>query len=267
VAASLASGLQANFGTMTKPLHAGWAAHNGVVAARLAGRGFEAAGQAVEGFLRAMSGGAAHDPGAVLRGLGDPWEVVDPGVGVKLYPCCYAIARAADAAISLHAAIQSPIDGVHVTVTPGTLLPLIKGAPSTPLEAKFSLEYCVAAGLLDGRLDPASFTEQAVRRPDIRRVMERITVAEEGPARDFPIDGRAELRVRAGGAELVRAVETPRGDPRNPLSWEDLLGKFFDCAAPVVGEGLARRIAEAVAGFEDAAVGELTALLAGGGDA
>ena len=104
VAASLSSGLRQNFGTMTKPLHAGWAAHNGIVAAALAQRGITADAAALEGqsgFFRAMSGGAEYDPTAAVRDLGEPWEIVDPGVGVKLYPCCYATHRAVDAALAI----------------------------------------------------------------------------------------------------------------------------------------------------------------------
>jgi len=90
IAASLASGLQANFGSMTKPLHAGWAARSGVVAAQLAARGFTAGAEALvgpSGFLRAMSGGAGPDL-VPLHALGEPFEIVSPGVGVKFYPCC-----------------------------------------------------------------------------------------------------------------------------------------------------------------------------------
>ena len=103
IAASLASGVRQNFGTMTKPLHAGWAARNGVIAATLADRGFTADSAAIEGesgLLHAASGGARLNSRA-LASLGDPWEIVSPGIGVKLYPCCYATHRAIDAALEI----------------------------------------------------------------------------------------------------------------------------------------------------------------------
>ena len=155
IAASLASGLQQNFGSMTKPLHAGWAARSGVVAAQLAARGFSADAEALEGpggFLRAMSGGAEPDL-APFDALGEPFEIVSPGVGVKLYPCCYATHRAIDAVLELraeHGIAPANVAEVRVEVNRGGLLPLRVEPPATGLEGKFSLEYCLAAALLDG---------------------------------------------------------------------------------------------------------------------
>jgi 2-methylcitrate dehydratase PrpD len=239
IAASLAGGVVQNFGTMTKPLHAGRAAENGVAAAQLAQAGFTASDSALEGpagFLRVASGGAEIDPSAAVRGLGDPWEVLDPGIAVKLYPCCYAIARAVDAAIELHGAIEGEIERAGAVVSPGTLIPLIDRLPETPLEARFSFEYCLASALIDGRLALAAFTPDAVRRPDVRALAARITVREEGEPRDFPVGGLAELRVTAGGRTQTRIVDAPRGDARNPLTWEELAAKFRDCAGGVLGD-------------------------------
>ncbi len=239
IAASLASGLQQNFGTMTKPLHAGWAAHNGVLAARLASRGFEADAKALEGpsgFLRAMSGGAEVDVEAVVGGLGEPWEVVEPGIGVKLYPCCYAIARAIDGAIDWRHDGGDPgrIASVEIVVSPGTLLPLVKRPPETPLEAKFSLEYCVASALIDGGLGLSAFSTPAVGRLEVRKLMSRIRAVEDGPVAQFPIGGRAVVNVNAGGSTSSTVVDTPRGDPKNPLTWDELAAKFRDCAGTVL---------------------------------
>ena len=114
IAASLASGIRQNFGTMTKPLHAGWAARNGVIAAQLAQRGFSADAEALEGengFLRAASGGAEYDPLAAVRSLGESWEIVSPGIGVKLYPCCYATHRAIDSALEARVPASMGVSG------------------------------------------------------------------------------------------------------------------------------------------------------------
>ncbi|MDO8613485.1 MAG: MmgE/PrpD family protein, partial [Dehalococcoidia bacterium] len=129
IAASLASGLQQNFGSMTKPLHAGWAARGGVVAAQLAARGFSADAEAIEGpsgFLRAMSGGAEPDL-TPFDALGEPFEIVTPGVGVKLYPCCYAVHRSLDAVLALrtaHGIEPGGVAEVRVEVSRGGLMPL-----------------------------------------------------------------------------------------------------------------------------------------------
>jgi 2-methylcitrate dehydratase PrpD len=239
IAASLASGLQQNFGTMTKPLHAGWAAHNGVLAASLASRGFEADPEAIEGpsgFLRAMSGGAEINAGAAVRGMGEPWEVVEPGIGVKLYPCCYAIARSIDAALQVRSAVRSQdVSAVEVVVSPGTLIPLRREVPAGGLEAKFNLEYCVATALIDGRVGLEAFRDETVaRREDVRALAARIAVREAGEQLNFPIEGRAEVRVTANGGSHSADVAVPLGDPKNPLTWDDLAGKFRDCAGTVL---------------------------------
>ena len=268
IACSLASGVQQNFGTMTKPLHAGWAAHNGVIAAILAQRGLTADARALEGqsgFLRAASGGAEVDTAAAVRDLGEPWEIVSPGIGVKLYPCCYGTHRAIDAALELR-----KVDGfdpalvrdITVKVTPGTLTPLLGRPPATGLEAKFSLEYCVVTALWQGKVGLADFTDDAARRPELQKIIRCVRVIEDGPRLNFPIEGIAEVSVTAGGRELSARVETPRGDPARPLSWEELSQKFRDCASAMLGPGAIDRTIAAVQGLEEMAdVSELVRLL------
>ena len=133
VAASLASGARRNFGSMTKPLHAGWAARNGVVAAELASRGFTADAEALEapdGWLNAASGGASFDA-SCLKTLGDPWEIESPGIGVKLYPCCYFTHLSIDAALQLRESLggdAADIQSIGVSVSPGTMMVLAEDA-------------------------------------------------------------------------------------------------------------------------------------------
>jgi 2-methylcitrate dehydratase PrpD len=239
IAASVASGVRQNFGTMTKPLHAGWAARNGVTAATLAERGLTADAAALEGesgFLRAASGGARLNSRGLAR-LGDPWDIVSPGIGVKRYPCCYATQRALDAALEIVAegGPLSDVERVEVTVSRGTLMPLQKALPNTGLTGKFSMEYCIAAALVDGRVGLSTFTDDAVSRPDMRKLMQRVVVREERRAATFPIGGRAVVSVDTSGKiNHTRVVETPKGDPQNPLSWDELCDKFRDCSAVVL---------------------------------
>jgi 2-methylcitrate dehydratase PrpD len=268
IAASLASGLQANFGTMTKPLHAGWAAHNGVVAADLAARGFEASADALEGpsgFLRAMSGGADIDIEAAVRGLGDPWEVVEPGIGVKLYPCCYATHRAIDAALEVRRLAgfnTQGIEAVEVHLSQGTLLPLIGRPPETGLEAKFSIQYCVAAALLYGPPGLKAFTEGAVARADVQALVRRVRAIEDGPSLAYPIEGWARVVVTSGGAAFEATVEMPRGDSKNPVSWDELCGKFRDCAGLVMQAERIERMVALCQGLEELPnLSQLTAVM------
>jgi len=270
IAASLASGLQANFGSMTKPLHAGWAARSGVVAAQLAARGFTAGAEALvgpSGFLRAMSGGAELDL-TPFGALGEPFEIVAPGVGVKLYPCCYATHRAIGAVLDLraqHGIASANVTEVCVEVNRGGLLPLRVEPPATGLEGKFSLEYCLAAALLDGAVGLSSFIDEAVRRPQALELTAIVKAAEGDEAAEFPIGGYAEVRiVLRDGTDHAMRVDVPRGDPSRPLSWEELAAKFRDCAGVALPGGdvdAALRLIERLEGLDD--VKGLTEALSG----
>jgi len=241
IAASMASGARRNFGSMTKPLHAGWAARSGIVAAQLAQRGFTADDEALEapdGWLHAASGGAPVDSSPIGR-LGAPWEIVSPGIGVKLYPCCYFTHLAIDAALELRPQVAphfGEIESVRVSVSPGTMMVLRKEPPQTGLEGKFSMEYCVATALADGEVTLDSFTDEAVARPNIRDLTGRVRVTEDGPPSNAPIGGSAVVEIAFRDRDPVTSprVEVPRGDPQNPLSWAHLANKFRDCAKPVL---------------------------------
>lgn len=271
IAASLASGVRQNFGSMTKPLHAGWAARSGVVAATLAGRGFTADAEALEGpggFLAAASGGAEFD-NASLEHLGDPWEIVSPGIGVKLYPCCYFTHTAIDAALQLRPSIKDHVHAVErigVSVSPGTTMVLRKTLPNTGLEGKFSMEYCVAAALTDGAVMLGTFTDDAVAQPHVTALMTRVNVTEDRAPASVSIGGTAVVRTQLDGQTIESpVVEIPRGDPRNPLSWDELCAKFRDCASTVLGPDEIEatiRLIDNLDQLQDA--GELSRLLAAG---
>jgi 2-methylcitrate dehydratase PrpD len=237
IAASLSSGARRNFGSMTKPLHAGWAARNGIVAANLAARGFTADAEVLEapdGWLRAASGGADFDASPLER-LADPWEIVSPGIGVKLYPCCYFTHLAIDAALqlreSLNGAIES-IESVAVSVSPGTMMVLRKTLPESGLEGKFSMEYCVATALADGVVGLGTFTDAAIARSKVKRLTARVTVTEDGPQARAALGGSAVVSATLTGGRTMSSprAEIPRGDPQNPLSWKQLAAKFRECA-------------------------------------
>jgi 2-methylcitrate dehydratase PrpD len=241
IAASLSSGSRRNFGSMTKPLHAGWGARSGVVAATLASRGFTADDEALEapdGWLNAASGGVDIDIRPIER-LGSPWEIISPGIGVKLYPCCYFTHLSIDAALQICPEVAPHLDqieGVQVSVSPGTMMVLQKEPPQTGLEGKFSLEYVVTAALVDGEVTLATFADEAVARPGVRAILDRVRITEDGPQSSAPIGGSAVIEVAFRDGEPVTSerAEVPRGDPHNPLSWAQLAEKFRDCAKPVL---------------------------------
>jgi 2-methylcitrate dehydratase PrpD len=244
IAVSMASGSRQNFGTMTKPFHAGHAARCGLAAARLAGAGMTADTTAVEaplGLFALLSFGEGR-PDAVGPSLGRPYDLAAAGLSVKKYPCCFATHRAADAVLDLraeHGIDPGQVDAVAVTVPVGGVSPLIHDRPRTGLEGKFSMQYVLAAALLDGRVGLDAFRDEAVERPAAQELLRRVTVHED-PAIETganPIEEghvTVDLRLRGGGS-LTRQVIHPRGSPAEPLRPEDLAAKFLDCAVPVLG--------------------------------
>lgn len=261
IAASESSGSRRNFGTMTKPFHAGHASRCGVHAARLAERGMTGETSVLEaplGFFALFAPGAVL-PEALAETLGRPYELVSPGLSVKRYPCCYETHRAAEGVLELVAGYEiRPGDVARATVAVprGALAPLISLRPRTGLEGKFSMAYVVAAAICDRRLTLDTFTDAAVARPQISELMDRVTVVEDGaiPAEENVMEGGyVEVRIRRrGGAELVSRVDRPRGSPERPLGSEELLDKFRDCARrvlpePQIDRAIARlRVLEAV---------------------
>ncbi len=246
VGASMSSGLQCNFGTMTKPFHAGWASRSAVAAVRLAEAGFSASATAMEaknGFFSTY-GTDQSDMARCIAGLGRPYVLVEPGLALKKYPCCYALHRPIDGLLDLRERLSltpETTDTVHCRVAPGALRPLPYDRPVTGLEGKFSMEYTLAVGVLDGQFDLAAFGDDGVQRPAIAGLLPRMQ-KEEDPrclgddpdpgARSSGTIGFVEVTAtrRDGVSETVR-VDKPTGSPEKELTWDDLETKFHDCAA------------------------------------
>jgi 2-methylcitrate dehydratase PrpD len=247
IAASFAGGLRQNFGTDTKPLHAGRAAQNGTVAAMLASRGFTADTHILEaewGFFSVFAGdGQPARIDAIENGLGDTWALVDPGFLTKNYPSCGSTHPAIDAILDLvteHRIEIGEIEKVDVGVVRLTPKILIHNDPKTGLEAKFSMPYCVAVALLDGAVKINSFSEQAVADDHVRSLMRKIRmyVAPEIDD-DWTADDPRPVVVAIcmkDGREYKKRVDYPRGMPQNPLTQQDLELKYRDCTASVLSE-------------------------------
>jgi len=277
IASSMSSGLQRNFGTMTKPLHTGWAARSALVAVQLARSGFTAALDALEGkagFFAAY-GVEKSDPAVAARHLGNPWFLVEPGLALKKYACTYAAHRGIDAVLELkrrHGFDAGAVTSLECHVAPGGLRTLIYPAPRTGLEGKFSMQYALAAGVLDGRYSLWTFTDEAVARPQIREILARIHVEEDVRCADNdPLletrspgsRGFVEVTVslKNGISDTVR-VDHPTGHPLRELGWDDLEGKFDDCAAVCIPGENARAAFKMIRRLEGVAdMNELLALL------
>ncbi len=246
IAASMASGLRRNFGTMTKPLHTGWAARSALAAVQLALSGFTAAPDILEakaGFFAAF-GVADSNPEVTASGLGKPWVIVDPGIALKKFPCCYASHRGMDGVLALktkHGFAAEDIASLECRMPPGGMQVLTYPDPATGLEAKFSLQYSLAAGVLDGKYTLWSFTDEAVNRPAARELLKRVAAFEDERCRgDDPLFEKrssgsrgfveVEVRLRNGVTDMLRIDKAP-GHPARELTWDEIERKFTDCAA------------------------------------
>lgn len=241
-------------GAMSKHLHPGKAAFNGVLSADLAREGFTGATRILEGergFFQAMS--ASHDPARITDGLGEHWKI--PENCYKLHSCCGHIHTAIDAALEIRRQPAFAVDRISQidieTYGPGWEI-VKEQNPRTPYQAKFSLVYCVAAALLEGRigLDQFSagrFSEQGVQHAGIAALMgrTRVTVAGDLTAK-YPAAWPARLALTLeDGTVLRHAADFPRGNPENPVAAGVLEEKFVSLVGSRFGAETARRALEA----------------------
>lgn len=246
IAASSSSGLKENFGTMVKPLHAGLAARNGVLSARLAERSLTASALALDGpqgFLRAMDS-QGSGLAAALEDLGSRWEIVDTGITVKLYPSCAGTHPALDAILDIRAREElSPddVDRVEIGVDAITPTVLIHDRPTSGLEAKFSMPFCAAAAMIDGRVGIDTFDAPRLQDARLRSMMPRVVMTVDA-ALDPKAPPLTEARVRIvlrDGRSFEQAAHGARGYPERPASDAELDAKFMACAARTISESAA----------------------------
>lgn len=224
-----AGGVQRAFGTSGKSLQVGFAADAGLRAARLAAAGATADPAALDQWLDLVGGSRDR------LDLSGP--AVPGGLAIKIWPCCYAMQRPIAAMRELPEAKPDEIDRITITTQEGTVLPLIHHRPDTGLQGKFSLEYALAAAVVDGYPGFAAFTDDAVRREVARDLVERVDVRTE-PGGDWLLAGEATVAVRLrDGAEHTTTLRLPPGSPGRPPTDDELAAKLADCAgdlAPAV---------------------------------
>jgi len=238
---SLAGGFKRQFGTNAKPFHAGLAAKNGILAARMAAAGLTADTAPFEGprgFLDLMVGPGSAGFDAVLDRLAGPPAVVSPGLWLKRYPCCASAHRVLDGLRALmreHRLAAGAIARVEATVPEIDTRNLMYVVPENPMQARFSMAFCLASAILDGDVTVASFAPRAIGRADVAAVMPRVAMRSdpEQPA-DMPSTRArwATLAIETSdGRRISTRVTDPKGYPRNPLDETELAAKFADCAA------------------------------------
>jgi 2-methylcitrate dehydratase PrpD len=235
--ASQAAGLRENFGTMTKPFHPGRSAESGVMAAELIQLGWTAAPNALEakrGFFNAAGGG--YDPAAIHGKLGKPWTFAMPGVSIKPHPSGSLTHPGMGAMLELiHQHDIRPSQVVRARIGTNRHMPntLIHRSPKNELQAKFSMEFCMAILLLERRAGLAQFTDAVVRRADVQRMMKRIEfgvhpVAEAAGYEKMTTIIDIEL---ADGRSVSGRADFGKGSPANPMSDDEVADKFRECAA------------------------------------
>jgi len=257
IAASLACGLKENIGSMVKPLHAGMAARNGVMAARLAKAGFTASEQSIEGpqgYLVAMD--SQKPPSALAEAaadLGSRWEILDTGVTVKLYPSCAATHPPLDALLGLkrrHNFVAEDIAAIDVEVDSMTPRLLIYSRPSTALEAKFSMPFCAAAAIVFGHPTLETFDVEKIRDPRIQKLLPLVTLRANPDFDAAAHLSQANVTVRLkDGRTVADRADGARGYPGR-LSDDELNTKFVACAERSLTYAAAARVLDVLRAIE-----------------
>jgi 2-methylcitrate dehydratase PrpD len=237
IAASSASGLRVNFGTMTKSYNAGHAAMAGVLAAQLAKRGFDASSHVLEGDIGfSKLFGCNGDVFLVIRDLGVDYAL--KGISLKPYPSCAGTHSAVEAILNIKGRLNPEIKKIaeiQVMVHPSAFNILFHHNPKDTLEAKFSMEYCICAALVFNQLGIAQFEEECIFDPTVKDLMRRVKMIVDSEMEDVsrkhgvlaPVRVKMKLH---GGEEVCETVWEPRGSPSNPMSQDEIRAKFRECA-------------------------------------
>ncbi len=259
IAASQTSGLVRNFGTMTKPFHAGHAARTGVVSAWMAKHGFTANTAIFDdgGFLATYGRGDGPPPAALMDALGKPWEMLEPAIYVKRWPCCYGNHRPVGGILQLideHDIRADEVEAVEIGFVRGSDDALGGPNPQTGLEGKFSMEYVAAATLLDRKLTLETFTDSMVQRPDARALTAKV--------RRYRVDdeklysskfGYTDVAITTTRGRFSVRVERVSGSPQWPMTPSELREKFIDTAGRALGARGAEALHDALQRFESLA--------------
>jgi 2-methylcitrate dehydratase PrpD len=236
IAASQAAGLRENFGTMMKSFHAGHSAEVGIFSTDLAALGWTGAEQILEadrGFFRAFGGG--YDPAAIYQKLGRPWTFANPGVSIKPYPCgslTHPGMTEMQRLIRTEKIKAADVDFVEVGTNKNIPNALIHHHPKNNLQAKFSMEFCMAILLIEGKAGLREFSDEVVNRPDVKAMIDRIRFGVDPEAEKAGYDKMTTIikihlkdgRVIAGRADFGK------GSPSNPMSYDEVAEKFQGCA-------------------------------------
>jgi 2-methylcitrate dehydratase PrpD len=251
IAASSASGIRVSFGSMTKPLHVGRAAQNGVVAAELAARGFTGGKDALDppwGFFQTFSHGGGYDRARIVGVLGNPHTIVSPGVSIKPYPCGVLGHPTMDAMRRLVIGSDvkpETIKAIRVRAGSNILNPLRYETASNELEAKFCPAFMVSAIALRRKAGIREFNDEFVRSSPVQALMRKVTrvldpsIEAKGWEK---IRSTVEVDLEDGRTLVEHADERYRGGPDLPFTRDELFEKWSDCASLVLAPAKVERV-------------------------
>ncbi len=260
ISTSLAAGTKANFGTMVKSLHIGQCARGGLMAALLARKGFTANPDAFahkQGYFNLFNGRGKFHAEKVLEGWGAPLDIIEPGAAYKLYPCCYSTHAAVEAALNLvreHGPFKADdIERIDSYTAAQRLPHTDRPQPKTALEAKFSVQYCVARAVMDGHVLMRDFDPQAFNQPEMQSLLTRVQATPHLDGQFEPGElMAAEVKVTfKNGRSMSSRVLAPLGrTSANPIPPARLKAKFEDCAASVLPLTRVKALSQALDQFE-----------------
>lgn len=260
LSASFSSGIKANFGTMTKPLHVGHSARNGLLAARLAAAGFTANAASVfehtQGFLDVFNGPCTYDTDRALTAWAEPLDIISPGIAIKQYPCCGSTHPAIDAMLQLvrqHQLHAGKVRRIQAWIHGRRLQHTNRPLPLSALDAKFSLQYVLARALLDGRVSLDHFVGEAHETADVRALLLKIEV-DAYDSRLFPdtnhFGGAVRLTLEDGSVLQAKVEQALGRTSDQPLPQALLEAKFALCAATVLRPEAAEAVVSQVSQIE-----------------
>jgi 2-methylcitrate dehydratase PrpD len=268
ITASMSSGIRVNFGTMTKPFHAGMAASNGVVACMLAKKGYKADRESLDGrwgFMNVLGNGA--DPEKLICKLGNPYTLLDPGASIKMYPCGSLGQPSMDTLLEIVTEDDlMPKDVREIRLRAGSniLEPLRYTNPVNELQAKFSLQFGLASILMKRRAGLSEYTTEVVNSKDMKELMAKVKTHLDSEVASM---GKEKMRSIVevelhGGRVIQRVADTARGTPEKPLTKGDLDAKFRECASFVLENDKLEKAIEMIRLLEDlSSIKKLTSLL------
>lgn len=258
ISASMASGIRVNFGTMTKPLHMGRAAENGVIAATLASKGFTADPASLDGpwgFFAVHGGGIS--PEKIEQGFGKTWSIVDPGVSIKPYPCGVLTHPSMDLMLKLvteNDIKPEQIETVTLYAASNILNPIRYPSADNHLQAKFSLPAELAMIAINRKAGKTEFSDDFIRSEAMQTMQRKIKTRHDPEIEKLGFDkirSRIMIQTTDGQSYTGAAGERYRGGPDNPMTDDELEDKVRACCEGLLDRVEQDRLIQTVWGIQD----------------